>query len=318
MHFKEKSISLAHICAEDSTYRITTARRSDDLKVSIAAMGLIHPPIFQRSTAGYRIISGFRRIEAIRDLGQTDLKACLLPADCSESTRVRLAIADNSLQRPLNLLESSRALNLLSRIAVDESHLSEMAAVLSLPDNPAMIAKIISLNTMAAPIQMGVESGALTLAMALELDRFDVNIAESLARTFIDLRLGLNRQRELLTLLNEIAKREDRPIDAVLAEEDIRKIIDNDDLDNPRKSRQLRALLYQRRYPAISEKSQRFNGMVKSMRLGDGVKLIPPGNFEGTTYTLSITFDRIDHLMGRGKCLETLGQSDALKSFLED
>ena len=318
MHFNIESIPLAHINAADTTYRITTAKRGDNLIHSIAAIGLMSPPIVYPVTADYRIIAGFRRIEACRDLGWTHLTARLLPVECDELTLVKWAIADNSLQRPLNLIESSRSLNLLSKITVDARHLSKCAAILSLPANPEMITKLISLITMATAIQRGVESGDLTLAMALELDQLAPHTGEALARMFIDLRLGLNRQRELMSLLFEIAKREDRSIDALLAEKEVKQIIDNEGLDNPQKSRQLRDLLHRRRFPSISEKLARFDGLVKALRLGSGVNLTPPVNFEGTSYTLSIAFDGIDQLEQRANCLEVLKRGDTLKKFMAE
>ena len=318
MHFNLESIPLAQINAADTTYRITTAKRGDNLINSITAIGLMCPPIIIPETAGYRTIAGFKRIEACRDLGWTHLKVRLLPVDSDERTLVMWAIADNSLQRPLNLIESSRALNLLSKVTVDTRHLSKCAAILSLPSNPEMITKLISLSTMATGIQRGVESGDLTLAMALELDQFDPHVSEALAQIFIDLRLGLNRQRELMSLLFEIAKREDRSIDSLLVEKEVKQIIDNDRLNNPQKNRQLRELFYKRRFPAISKRSARFDDLVKALRLESGVKLTPPVNFEGTSYTLSISFDRIDQLGQRAKCLDVLKRSDTLKKFMAE
>jgi len=318
MRFNEDSIPLADICESDSTYRVTTATTIDDLTDSIAVIGLIHPPILQRENSGYRIVSGFRRIAASRALGQKTIQTRLLPDDSDESTRVYLAIADNSLQRSLNLIESSRALNLLSRVTNDEHHLVEMAAVLTLPKNPAMIARLLPLTAMPTAIQAEVVSEGLPLSMALELDTFDIKTAEKLARIFTDLRLGLNRQRELLTHLREIAKREDRSIDAILADDEVRGITDNVDLGSVQKSGQLRALLYRWRYPSIAERSAQFNDLVKAMRLGSGIKLTPPIHFEGTAYTLSITFERFDQLADRGKSLKILRQSDALKKFLKE
>ena len=319
MHFSEETISLADIFDADLTYRITTASNIDELTHSLAVIGLIHPPILQRiPSSGYRIVAGFRRVAATRSLGLMPIRALVLPDDSDTAMCVKLAIGDNSLQRPLNLIESSRALNLLHRIAVDEQHLIEMAAGLSLPDNPAKIAKLITLSSLPETIQNGVQEGHLTLSMALELNAHDIDTAEALARIFTDLRLGLNRQRELLTHLFEIAKRKDRSISDVLAADEIRQIIDNDEYDRGQKSLHLKEILNRWRFPAISEKISRFQELVKKLRLGRGVGLLPPKNFEGTAYTLSITFDRFEQLGERGQCLNVLMQSAALKKFLEE
>jgi hypothetical protein len=60
-----------------------------------------------------------------------------------------------------------------------------------------------------------------------------------------------------------------------------------------------------------------FQELVRQLNLGPGVQLVPPGNFEGTTYTLAITFDRLDQLRDRRLQIENLLGSQALKSFFE-
>ncbi len=103
----------------------------------------------------------------------------MLPTDIDDSTCVRLAIADNSFQRPLDLIETARALNLLAGVAADEMELSRQAAGLALPDNPSLMRKIMSLSTLPAGLQSRLAAGELSLAMALELKRLDSATAES-------------------------------------------------------------------------------------------------------------------------------------------
>ena len=148
MHFNEQSLSLESLHLRDTRYRITTSDAIDKLKNSIAALGVLNPPILRQKAGGYRIVAGFRRIDACRLLGRHDIRARVLPTDIDNSTCVRLAIADNSLQRPLNLIETARALNLLAGVAADEMELSRQAAALALPDNPSLMRKIMSLTTL--------------------------------------------------------------------------------------------------------------------------------------------------------------------------
>ena len=107
----------------------------------------------RQKAGGYQILAGFRRIDACRLLGRYDIRVRVLPADIDDSTCVRLAIADNSLQRPLNLIETARALNLLAGVAADETDLSRLAAGLALPGNPSLMRKIMSLTTLPAGLQ---------------------------------------------------------------------------------------------------------------------------------------------------------------------
>ena len=317
MRFNEQSLPLESLQFEDTVYRITTSDAIDKLKDSIAALGVLDPPIVRKRTGGYQIVAGFRRIDVCRLLGRSDIRARVLPEDIDNSTCVRLAIADNSLQRPLNLIETARALNLLAGVAADEMDLSRQAAGLALPDNPSLMRKIMLLTTLPTGLQNRLAAGELALAMALELKRLDSATAESLGCLFADLKLGLNRQREILSLMSEIARREGITLAELLTEPSLRNLLSAPDLERSQKAGQLRSMLRQRRYPVMSAATARFQDLVRDLNLGPGVELIPPGNFEGTTYTLTITFDRLDQLRDRSLQIENLLRSQTLKAFFE-
>jgi ParB family chromosome partitioning protein len=317
MRFNEQSLPVESLQLEDTVYRITASDAIDKLRNAIAVLGVLDPPIVRQMAGGYQIVAGFRRIEACRLLGRHDIRARVLPTDSDHSTCVRLAIADNSFQRPLNLIETARALNLLAGVAADGMDLSRQASELALPDNPSLMRKLMLLTSLPAEIQNRLAAGELAMAMALELKRLDNATAESLGRLFADLKLGLNRQRELLTLLTEIARREKITVSELLKEPAHRNLLSAPDIERSQKAGQLRSLLRRRRYPVMSTATADFQELVRQLNLGSGVQLVPPGNFEGTTYTLAITFDRLDQLRDRRLQIENLLGSQALKSFFE-
>ncbi len=316
MRFNEQSLLIESVQLEDEHYRITDRGPLEKLTASIADLGVIDPPMVCAQAGGYRIVAGFRRIEGCRLLGHAKIRARVLPGDGDEVTRVRLAIADNSLQRPLGPIETARALNLLARASDSEHALSRHAAALALPDNPALMRKIMSLTMLPAGLQEHLAAGELTLAMALDLQRFDQPTAEILARLFADLKLGLNRQREMLTLVTEIARREQATVVDILSDPGLAEILSAPDLDRGQKAGRLRVLLRRRRYPAISSTTARFQGLVRELTLGPGVRLIPPVDFEGTTYTVAIGFDRLDQLETRSRGLAKIFTSRGFKDFL--
>ncbi|MFZ0610916.1 MAG: ParB N-terminal domain-containing protein [Desulfobacterales bacterium] len=316
MRFNEQPLPIESLSLEDAHYRITTSGLIEKLTDSIAALGVIDPPLVCAKAGGYRIVAGFRRIEACRLLGQAEIRARVLPGDSDEVTRVRLAIADNSLQRPLGPIETAHALNLLAKISDSEDALSRHAAALALPANPALMRKIMSLTMLPAGLQARLASGELTLPMALDLRRFDQQTAEALARLFADLKLGLNRQREMLVLVTEIARREQATVVDILADPGLAEILSAPDLERGQKAGRLRDLLRHRRYPVISSTADRFQDLVRELNLGPGVRLVPPVDFEGTTYTMAIGFDRLDQLQARGRQLERVVSSRRFKDFL--
>ena len=106
------------------------------------------------------------------------------------------------------------------------------------------------------------------------------------ARLFEQLKLSLNKQKEIITLIGEIARREDISIRQVLACDTFQQILTDEDLDRGQKGRKIRSFLRQRRFPRIVKAEQNYHAHLKKLKLNPDIKLIPPKEFEGTTYTL--------------------------------
>jgi ParB family chromosome partitioning protein len=304
MNFREETIALARIDHGDDAFRITTRSRTDDLRPAIAVIGLLRPPIVIETSAAYRIISGFRRIAACREIGWERVRARVLPASTDPLHCVQLAVAENALQRPLDLIEQSRGLNLLAAVMADPTRMADTAAVLGLPAHPSLIQKIMPLCRLPAPIQDSILDGTISLPMAEALQRHDLKTAVAVAGLFAELKLGLNRQREVLTLLEEIAEREDRRLLDVLTESSGRLEIGAPE-DGVRRSRRLIELLKRRRYPNIHSRADAFQRRLARLALDSGVRIKPPPHFESGVYTLAFTFTTVAELSKR---LERLGE----------
>jgi ParB family chromosome partitioning protein len=302
------TVSLTDIDTRDTTYRITTRNQLEDLLGTIPSLGLLHSPVLLENTSGYSVVCGFRRIAACRQLGWKSLSARIHAAIQNRFQFAQLAIADNSLQRPLNLIETSRALNLLVDTSPDRHQLEKAARLLGLPVNPSAATKVQQLCRLAIPIQQGILSDTINLAMALELGKMDARDAEQLVALFSGLKLGLNRQRELLLLVTEIAKREDTSVQQLIGEQAFQDILQQADLDGAIRRQQIRSLLRKRRYPAITEAEANYQKQVRQLKLGEQIQLVPPRDFEGTTYALTLYFNNrqdLNHLNAKiNKILE--------------
>ena len=172
------------ITVGDRRFQVTTETNVENLALSIRKVGLMHPLLLTARSEGYIIVSGFRRMAACQRLDWRRIPAVVLDSQEGIQDCIELAIADNSLQRPLNLIEISRALGLLTGLQTADSHLAAAAANLGLPDNPEMISKLINIKELPDQIQSGVLNNTLSLAMALELGQFDAEIGIRLVVLF--------------------------------------------------------------------------------------------------------------------------------------
>jgi len=291
-----QTVPLAQVNLQNDDFRITTREDIDDLVASIQHAGLLTPPFVIKQTSGYTIVSGFRRVAACRKMGWHAIMVRILEPERSHLDCLRLAIADNALQRPLNLIETSRALQKLSSFLGNIKQLAEAASTCGLPTNHSIINKIKSLCLLPLPIQNSILKDTISLTMANELAMLEPDTAVVFARLFEQLKLSLNKQKEMITLISEIAHREDISVRQVLAHETFQNIINDDELDRGQKGRQIRSCMRQWRFPRIVQAEENYNIHLKKLKLGHDIKLIPPKEFEGTTYTLNLNFTSIANL----------------------
>ncbi len=310
-------VSLTEINAKDATFRITTRRKAEELLDTIQAIGLLHPPVLIEDSSGYRIVCGFRRIAACRQLGWKRIAARIYKANTDRFELAQLAIADNALQRPLNLVETSRALNLLTETSPDQQQLRKAALSLGLPISPSIVPKIQEICRLPSAIQDGVLSDTINLAMALELGKLDAAAAAALVGLFSQLKVGLNKQRELLLLLTEIAIREDISTHQLIAEKPVRDILQNTDSDRAIQRQNIRSYLRRRRYPAISKAEADYQKRVRQLNLGNHIQLVPPKDFEGTTYAMILHFKNQQELKDRKEKIEKMLEHPALGKILK-
>ncbi|MEA3435732.1 MAG: ParB N-terminal domain-containing protein [Thermodesulfobacteriota bacterium] len=310
------SIDLASIDLEDYTFRITTETRIEDLILSIKNLGLLNAPILRKKISGFQIISGFRRISACLSLGMAKIPARIVDSDKKKLECVNFAITENSLQRTLNMIEQSRSFYMLSDFYKDNDHLAKAASALGLPANQSIINKIKKICKLPRNIQNGVLSNTISLSMALELEMLEKDEGAALAILFEKLKLSLNKQREIITHIKEIAIIENISIINLLTKSCLREIADDKDLDRSQKINKIRLYLKQRRFPEITKADKELEIKIKNLKLGSNMKLIPPKNYDGSTYSLNLQFASLEQLIENKITLEKIIQNPILKDIL--
>lgn len=316
MRFKIETVKLAGIDCTDNTYRITTETNIADLIASIKKVGLLNPPSLLKNNSAYSIVCGFRRIEACRRLGWSHVDARILDPGTQKADCAGIAVTDNALQRPLNLIEQSRSLALVSGFIKDDDMLAQELSALGLPENQSVIKKIKKICRLSRPIQRAILSDIVSLAMALELGRLAPDDAADFVELFENLKLSLNKQREILTLVQEIALREDLAVSEVLNDDHLQAILNQTDLDKNQKTGIIRFYLKQRRFPAITSAERVFEKLIKELRLPSGIKLIPPNNFEGSKYTLRFNFSDLPELIDHKTTFDAITRNPHIKKIL--
>jgi ParB family chromosome partitioning protein len=310
-------VALGDIDSADERFRITTRRDSEDLRSSIRRMGLLSAPLVLRQSSGFMLVSGFRRVAACRSLGWERVRAVVLASGASLYTCACRAVGDNSTQRPLDLIETGRSLRLLERHSPDGNIPAEDLSALGLPSNLEMTSRVKDLCRLPAPVQEGIIEGAIPFAMAVELAGMAPGLAVDLAGLFRELRISLNKQREVAALITEIAHREAVPAQVVLEEARSALLPMSGGMDRNQTARHLRKLLRQRRFPGLHAAEQNFHALRQRLNLGATLQISPPRDFESIGLTLSATVTTPGDIERLRSKLEELAQQPDLRMLLE-
>jgi ParB family chromosome partitioning protein len=301
---------------EDTTYRITTAPVDSNLVASLARFGLINPPIIREHEGRRVVVSGYRRVAAYLQSGGSSIDVRLLPEDTPHEVCVALAIGDNAFQRPLNLVEQARCLELLWYLEPQPAALARRAAEFGMPDNPGVLLKIKRLCGLGESLHATIIRGFLSLPMALELAEMGTREGERLARLFAELHLSLGKQREILSWLREIGARENLTVNQLLDDPHISAIGNDQEMDRNQRAQLLRRHLRLRRFPAISAVEAAFHELVQELDLHPNQRLAPPADFEGRTFTLTCRFTSAGDLLQCLQNLDRLHQHPLLERIL--
>ena len=295
-------VEITAIDLNDHTYRISSTEDSRAVARSIRCLGMLQPPIVKsadKEKRYWRIVAGFKRVRACQGLGWQSIAVKVLPAEITDKQCAQLAIADNALARPLSVMERVRAVALLQPLAADMEALAESLPPLGMPENPAMIDKLLRLGRQPAEIQRAVENDRLSLAMALELANESKTAAKAMCDIFVCLRLGLNRQRELLSMLRDISRRDDIAIAELIGANSVQEMLNDGDSERPRITKRIIDHFKRVRYPEISTSETRRRALIADLDLPAGVDLRPPPSHETSTFTLMIQFSDTEQLKQR-------------------
>ncbi len=317
-NYSNKVISISAIDTKDDTCHLSLRADPDALLASIQAVGLINPPILrQRHDFKYQIVCGFRRVMACKALGWREIKARVLKGSPSEVDTIKLAILDNRSHRELNVVEQARGIQKLSLHLPSRNRLQMLSSLLGFPQNKKVFKKIDTLSRLPEVIQVGIIDGIVPFEAAVDLTEFSHEDALSFFELFRVLKLSQNKQREVITLVQEIAIRQNlKPVEVIQSTE-VRAILDRTKLNRNEKGAKVRAYLKRRRFPTLAKTEGRFSKELKALMLNEHIHMTAPAYFEGGAYTLRMTFKSMKDFDERRKTLDAMAKNPALKSLLE-
>ena len=306
----QTQINPTEINISDAFYTFTYNRISAILEQSIRTMGMLYPVILEElENHRYRIVSGSRRVNAAFRLSLPRIPAIIYTPDEKSPLQLFLInLHENLSIRQLNAIEKSRVLyKLRHEFKIPENTIVETyMPLLQLVKNPKILEMYLQFNQLEDEIQAAIVDDFIGLEMALKLLDFSRGNRESFFRLAKRLRLGKNRQRELLNLLLDLSKRDDQTFSQIIDTGPIQEILVDESIPTPLKAERVRHLFRTQRYPRFTEVERKFNNLMKQMKLPGTISITPFPYFEQSKFTMKVEFTDQDDFKGKLAFLQKL------------
>jgi len=287
-----KEIALQEIDFQDEMFRISETLDSDPLLESLRAIGQLNPAALTSSDSGYLIVCGFRRLCALKALGENRVLAWILPKKDSTPARCfEFALWDNLSHRQLSPLEKARVVFKLTNVfgVSQQTVMKVYLPVLGLTPHQAVLRSCLSLYRAHPGLQKCLIEGRLTQSSVEKLAEKSVQVQERLAQLMNQIRLSASLQKKVLNLLEELTAISGTEFGEPLCAPEAIQIINDSQLSFFQRGEKLNGLLYQMRYPRLSKAVDKFSADRQLLGLPGSIRISADPFFE--TGDLRVEFD---------------------------
>ena len=297
MFDQEQYINIEKIDLDDQTYRISTEQNIDKLADSIQANGLITSVILRRINNKFIIISGYKRVLALKKIGfDKVLSKIIIDKETTEKTDflcAKISIIENAFYRDLNVIEQAKSVSILIKLLSSEEISLNSSFFLNNTLNKKTIEKLLKIHELVltnSSIENLLLSKKLSMNNALKINKYNTEIFDAFINIFNKTRMGQNKQSEVIVNSHEIAKREDIDLIKLLNSKKVLEIINHENPDENFKGNLLRSYLSKRRFPELTKAYHDHKNGIKQLKLEPLIKIEPPVNFEGEKYSVFFEF----------------------------
>jgi len=182
---------------------------------------------------------------------------------------------------------------------------------LGLGANPKVIERYLPLVQLPEDIQAVVAADVIGVEMATEIGRLPDGDQMLFFDLCLKLKLGKNRQRELLNLFHDLAKMSGTSLMAIAEKIQLEKIL-NEDVPTPIQTDRVKLALKQMRFPKLSEVEDHFKIILKKFKLPPQISLTPYPFFEENRFSVKFDFRNRAELEKMVAGLRRLAQNPAL------
>lgn len=313
---KEESVdqvSLERIDITDRYYSITPCPFNEERLISsIRSIGVSVPVILEPCEGEtLKIVSGFRRIDALLKLGSHEVPAVIEKRKDPRRTFWRVVL-ENMGHRNLHEIEKAEVvfkMRTLHEVGENEI-LADCLPGIGLKGTRYELQRMMSLAEMKPTLKKACLEGSLMASTALEMKNWPEAEAEFIVQLINHLRLGTNKQRELVRLAGDLKRIRNTDLDRVWRDSGLAGSPPGEltfDL--------VKASLSRARFPELAKQIDRWNELRDDLALSPRLQLQVPRYFDGDSVTVSFKASSPDEFRDLADEVQKISRVKALEKI---
>lgn len=285
---KFTKIGIDEIDLADERFRISHQDPSEELTASIQAAGVINPPVLTRREGRVIVVCGWKRILVCKKLGLSPLPVFISP-ETDDRELFKNPVYENVSFRNLSAFEKAEILSKLRNFGeADEDLIRRYLTLLKVPATRRYLELYWELAQLEPEVKLALERQETALAVLELLIRYSPEERTLLLPVLLT--LGKNKQKELMTLLIELAQRENVSPKDILTGLIYQTILQDDKLSPIQKADRILVTVREQRRPELTQWSRAFETALRALDLEKGVVISPVPFFEGEELNLTFGF----------------------------
>ncbi len=256
-----QNIPLQEIDLSDDTFSVNYLPDLQKLRSSIEAIGLVQPVLLRKKKDHCQIVCGFRRISVMKELGKSEIESKVFEQkEMDEFQLFSLSLHENLTTRGFNTVEMAIALDkLIHRFQIDPAAvIKTFLPFFSLEPNEKILNTYLSLARMEDEIKTYVLKEEVSRSNIRKLSALTSDDRMAVLSLVSLLKLGENRLRETLTLLEEISRRNQCEGKDIIGRPEIQAVLSQKELTPSQKTERIKKVLTDLRYPKLSQLEKAF------------------------------------------------------------
>jgi hypothetical protein len=255
----------------------------------------------------------------MKDLGKSEIESKVFEEDERDAFQLfSLSLHENLTTRGFNAVEKAIALDkLIHRFQIDPAAvIKTFLPFFSLEPNEKILNTYLSLAQMEDEIKTYVLNEEVSRSNIRRLSALTSDDRIAILSLISSLKLGENRLRETLTLLEEISRRNQCQEKDIVQRSEIQVVLFQKELTPSQKTERIRKVLTDLRYPRLNQMEKTFEKKRKDLNLPSNISLHHPPFFEGKRLKIEFQFETTEEYRGILSFLSNLSDNEGFRDLV--